>query len=217
VILFLRGSRHPRVWLLLRQVHADADDILEERPVDELALHELPLALRQVADRRRPGEHVLEDLQLDRRLVVRGRYEDALSGIDLQPEDRRRIQVREEQQHVVFLLVAPQVLDEPRTPRALLLQPLHLVVAAVRVVIDPVRVLVERVEVARRGVGEPADGHAADPVGPLGVLVLPRLVVARARREDLDLVLCGEALGHEPAQVLGSAENLGAVPLDDDS
>ena len=51
---------------------------------------------------------------------------------------------------------------------------------------------------------------------PSGVLVLPGDVVLRAGRQHLDLVLRREPLGDQPAVVLGSAEDLGAVALDDE-
>ena len=106
----------------------------------KLLLHELPLAVGEVAERRRPAEDVLEDLEPDRRLVVRGRHEDAARRRDLEAEHRRRVEIGEEDQHVVLLVMPPQVVDERRAPRPLLLQPLHLVGAAVRVVVDPVGV-----------------------------------------------------------------------------
>ena len=65
-------------------------------------------------------------------------------------------------------------------------------------------------------VGEAADRDAADAVGAFGILVLPGDVVARAGRQHFDVVLRGEPLGDEPAEVLGSAEDLGAVALDDE-
>src|SRR5688572_32223237 len=85
-----------------------------------------------------------------------------------------------------------------------------------RVVEDPVRILVERRDVARARVLETPYRHPADPVVPLGIVVLPGDVVLRARRQHLDVVLGGEALGNQPAVILGSAENLGAVALDDE-
>src|SRR5204863_7587188 len=66
------------------------------------------------------------------------------------------------------------------------------------------------------GAGEAPHRHAADAVGPFRVLVLPRDVVARARRQHFDLVLLGEPLGDKAAVVLGSAEDFRAVTLDDE-
>ena len=147
---------------------------------------------------------------------MRGRDEDAARRRDLEAEHRRRVEIREEDQDVVLLVVPPQVLDERRAPRPLLLQPLHLVGAAVRVVVDPLGVRVERVDVARARVREAPHGDAADAVGAFRVLVLPRDVVARAGRQHLDVVLRGEALGDEAAEMLGSAEDFRAVALDDE-
>ena len=81
---------------------------------------------------------------------------------------------------------------------------------------DPVRVLVERLDVARARVGEAPHRHAAQPVGAFGVLVLPGDVVARAGRQHVDLVPLGQPLGDQPAVVLGAAEDLGAVALNDE-
>ena len=53
--VFVGGGGSSRIGLLLRDVHADADDFLEQRPVGKLLLDEPPLAVGQVADRRRPG------------------------------------------------------------------------------------------------------------------------------------------------------------------
>src|SRR5262249_58469916 len=53
----VRGTlRHPRIGLLLRQVDADADDFLEQRPLHETRPDELPLALGEITERGRvPG------------------------------------------------------------------------------------------------------------------------------------------------------------------
>ena len=67
-----------------------------------------------------------------------------------------------------------------------------------------------------RGAGEPAHGDAADAVGAFRILVLPGDVVLRAAGQDVDVVAGGQALGDEAAQVLGSAEHLRAVALDDE-
>src|SRR5207244_3452 len=41
-------------------------------------------------------------------------------------------------------------------------------------------------------------------------------VVLRAARQDVDLMATGEAFGDETAEMFGSAEDLRAVPLDDE-
>ena len=147
---------------------------------------------------------------------MRGRHEDAARRIDLQAEHGRRVEVGEEDQRVVLAVIAVEVFDQRRTPRSLLLEPRHLVVARVRIVEDPVGILVERGDVARVRVLESPHRDAADAVVPLGILVLPRNVVARARRQHLDVVLGGEPLGDQPAVILRPAENLGAVALNDE-
>ena len=112
--------------------------------------------------------------------------------------------------------MAFQVLDEPGRPRALLPEPRQLVVGRVGIVEDPVRVPVERLDVAGFGRGKAADVDAADPVHALGVLVLPGDVVPGTRRQHVDVVAVREAFGHQPAVVLGAAEDLRAVALDDE-
>ena len=99
------------------------------------------------------------------------------------------------------MLVALQVFEQRRAPGTLLPQPLHLVVSGVGARENPLRVAVEGMDIAGPGVGEPPDGHAADPVRAFGVLVLPGDVVRRARREHFDLVLRREPLGNQPAVV----------------
>ena len=215
-LLLVGLRRHPRVGLLLREVHADTHDFLEQRTLWKLQLDEALLAFGQVAQRGRLAEDILEDLQANRRLVVRGRHEDAARGRDLEAEHRGRVEVGEEDEDVVLLVLAAQVLDEAGAPRPLLLQPLHLVGAGVWVPVDPLRVGVERADVARGRVREPPHRHAADAVGALGVFVLPCDVVARAGREHVHVVVAGEALGDETAEMLGPAEDFRAVPLDDE-
>ena len=111
------------------------------------------------------------------------------AGSIVEPEHRRRVEIGEEDQRVVLAMVAVEVLDQRRAPRALLLEPRHLVVAGVRVVEDPVRILVERGDVARARVLEAPHRDAADAIVALRILVLPGDVVARARRQHLDVVL----------------------------
>jgi hypothetical protein len=63
---------------------------------------------------------------------------------------------------------------------------------------------------------EPPHGDAADPIGAFRILVLPGDVVARTGREDVHVVAERHPFGDETAVVLGSAENLRAVALDDE-
>ena len=132
-------------------------------------------------------------------------------------EHGRRVEIGEENQDVVLAGdCRSRYSMQRRAPRALLLQPLHLVLARVLVVEDPLRVAVEGVDVARLRVGKPADRDAADAVGALRVLVLPGDVVLRAGGQHFDLVPRREPFGDQAAVILGSAEDLGAVTLDDE-
>ena len=93
--------------------------------------------------------------------------------------------------------------------------PLLFVLARVRGSEDPLGVAVERFDVAGPRIREAPHGHAADPVGPLGVLVRPRDVVLRAGGQHLDVVPGREPLGNQSAVILGATQDLGAVALDD--
>src|SRR5207248_6597114 len=52
--------------------------------------------------------------------------------------------------------------------------------------------------------------------GSLRVVVRPGDVVARTRRQDLDIVLRHQPLGQQAAQLFGSAEDFAAVALNDE-
>ena len=178
---------------------------------------ESPLHLGVIGEARRLAEELLVDLEPYCRLVVRSRHEDALVRRDAHAKYRRSVEIGEEDQDVVLIVVALEILEQRRTPRTLLPQPLDLVVARVRAREDPLGVAIEGVDVAGTGVGEASDRHATDAIGAFGILVLPRDVVRRARRQHFDLMLRREPLGNQPAVVLGAAKNLGAVALDDES
>src|SRR5258708_2531500 len=152
---------------------------------------------------------------MNRRLVVRGRYEDRLVRRDADTQHPRRVQVCEEDQDVVLVLVSLEVVEERRAPRALLPEPRQLVVARMLRRKNPLGVAIEGVDIPLLRAREAPHGNAADSIRPLGILVLPRDVVLRAGRQDFHLVLRGEALGNQPAMVFGSAADLGAVALDD--
>src|SRR5918998_1378570 len=112
--------------------------------------------------------------------------------------------------------MASEILEQRRTPGALHLEPLQLLVAAVLVGEDPVRVLVEGLNIAHLRVGKAPHGDAANAIRALRIFVLPVDVVAGAGRQHLDVMATGEALGDQAAVILGSPEDLGAVPLHDE-
>ena len=148
---------------------------------------------------------------------MRRRNEDAAARIDLQTEHRRRVEIVVEDERLVLLVMALQVLDEARRPRPLPLQPLHLVGGAVRILKNPVGVAGEICEVARLRVRKAANRDAAHAVGAFGVIVFPGDVVARARRQDIDIVTLREPFRRQAARVFRSAENLCSVSLNDES
>src|SRR5688572_13737268 len=81
---------------------------------------------------------------------------------------------------------------------------------------DPVGVTGEICEIPDVRVRKTADGYAAHAVGAFGVIVLPGDVVARARRQDIDIVTLRKPFSRQPARVFGSAENLCSVSLNDE-
>ena len=71
--------------------------------------------------------------------------------------------------------------------------------------------------IPRLRVRKAANGDAAHAIGAFGVIVLPGDVVARARRQDIDVVTLREPFCRQAARVFRSAENLCSVSLNDES
>ena len=149
------------------------------------------------------------------RLVVRGGHQDGFVRRDLHAQHRWSVEVGEEDQHVVLILVAFDVLEQRRAPGPLLFEPLDFLVARVRVVEDPLGVAVERVNVPGARVGKTTHRDAAHAIRALRVVVLPGDVVLRAGGQHFDVMPGCEPFGNQPAVILGTAENLGAVTLHD--
>jgi hypothetical protein len=204
------------VDLRLRQIDAAAHRFFFDGPDRKMRRQKAALDLGVVRDAGRRAEHLLVDVQMNRGFVVGGRHQDRLVRRDSDAKHRRRVQIGEEDQDVVLLMVALQVFEQRGTPRSLLPEPLHLVIARVGRREDPFGVPVEDVDVALLRVCEPADGDAANAVGALGILVLPGDVVLRAGRQHVDLMLRREPLRYQAAVVLRSAEDLRSITLDDE-
>src|SRR4051812_22870392 len=149
------------------------------------------------------------------RLVMRGGHQDGFVGRDPRPQHRWSVEVGEEDQHVVLILVAFDVLEQRWAPGPLLLEPLDFLVARVRVVEDPLGVAVERVNVSGARVGKTTDRDAAHAIRSFRVVVLPGDVVLRAGGQHFDVMPGCEPFGDQPAVILRAAENLGAVTLHD--
>ena len=81
-------------------------------------------------------------------------------------------------------------------------------IGAMRMIEDPVRQPIERLDVACLGVGKASHGHPSDPIGAFRVLVLPRDIIPCTRRKHFDVVPLGESLGHQPAVVFRSPQDL---------
>ena len=84
------------------------------------------------------------------------------------------------------------------------------------VVEDFVAEIGEGLEIARPRDGETLHAHAILCRHTSGIRIGPRDVVARAGREDGDVVPEGETFGQLTAVHLGAARDAGAVPLDDE-
>ena len=211
-----RLARRQVVQARGRELDAAAHRLLDRR-ADREQLPEKPtLDVGVVGDPGREREHLPVETESDRRLVVRRRHQDASGRVHPQPEDRRRIQIREEDQRVIRPMVLLEIREQARAPRPLPLQPFLLVRRRMVVVEYPVGVFIERLQVPRAVVRETSYGHSADPVFALPVLVFPGDVVARAGGQHIHLMPAGEPLGDQPAVILGAAEYLRAVALDDE-
>ena len=64
---------------------------------------------------------------MDRRLVVSRRHQDRLLRRNADTQQRRRVQVREEDQDVVLMVIALEVIEKSGAPGSLLPQPLQLI------------------------------------------------------------------------------------------
>ena len=199
-----------------RQLHAAPRDLFRDSLEVEPRPQEGALDPGVEGHGARRSEHLPIQVEPDRRLVVRRRHEDAAAGVDAEPEHSGGIEIGEEDQGIVRRVVLLEVLDQRRAPRPLLLQPLLLVVRRVRVGEDPVGVRVEALDLPRAGVRESAHRHPADAIRPLRVLVGPGDVVAGAGRQHLHVMTGAEPLRDEPAVILGTAEDLRAVALNDE-
>jgi hypothetical protein len=62
---------------------------------------------------------------------------------------------------------------------------------------------------------EAPDRHAVHPLDAGRIFVVPRHVIARARREDLDLRVLRQAFGDVTRVQFGAAVDVGAIPLHD--
>ena len=198
------------------KIDAASNRFLSDRPDVERPLEKRLFDLSVIGDRPWPLKHLFIDIEMDRRLVVRGRGEDTALGGNVEAEHRRRVEVREENDRVVRVRVRPKVIDQRGAPRALLLQPRQLIIARMRVVEDPLGVLVEGIDIAGARVRKAPHCDAVDLLGAFRIIVRPRDVFASAGGQHLHVVLAGHPLGDQTAVIFGPAEYLLAVSLDDE-
>ena len=186
------------------------------RPDVEATAHEGLLGRGQEAEGPRPGEDLPVDAEPQRRLVVgRGHERGALGG-RLESPVGRRVEVGEEDDRRETVLLRPERLDQPRRVRALPPQELDLLVAGALPDVERLRERVEGGEVALLLDREAEHVDAAEPRRPLGQLVAPAHVVARAGGEHGDAVIHGQALRHRARERLGAPGDALAVALDDE-
>src|SRR6266853_2559063 len=220
--LVVDGGRHAWVRVVLRDVDAYANHLFDRRSIRKVALHESPFTLSVVENRRAPADDIAIDVEMDSRLVGASRtgrscrHKNASLWRDLETEHGRRVQIGEEHKDVVLLLRPSQILDQSRTPRSELLEPIQLLRDRKSVVEDPGTGLVEGLDVAGLSISESPDRDAADPVGAFGVFVFPGDRIAGTRREHIHVVLGRETLGDEPAVMFGPSADLRTVAMDDE-
>ena len=178
---------------------------------------------------RRLGKKRGEDRETVGAIVLGGGHEEGRPARGPQPVDGRPVSVAEEDEGVVAVLPLRQRLHHPRAVGTLLVEPgerLGFGRAAHGRGIGPAwlhagdlsqnacgRLRVAGV-VARTVDGETPHPHPADVVLPFRVVVGPGDVVAGTGREHLHLGVPAQALGDEPAVVLGPSRDLEPVALD---
>ncbi len=84
-----------------------------------------------------------------------------------------------------------------------------------RMLEHPLRAEPEVARVAGPRDGEAVHGHAVDPLLAGGQLIPPGDVVLRARGQDPDIVVAGQAFGEVTGQQLGAAVDVRSIALND--
>src|SRR5262245_12177440 len=96
------------------RIEAYPDHVLKHPRRREARVHER-LFLRGAEDERlRRGEHVAEEREIDRRLIVRSRDEHALAGGEPHALERRGVEVRDINEIVVLAGVGTHEVEEAR-------------------------------------------------------------------------------------------------------
>src|SRR5436190_8278352 len=99
-------------------------------------------------------------------------------------------------------MVTLEIFEQAGRPRPELLHPFDFVVTCMPVREDPLGVTSELARVAHARRRETSDRDATGAIGALGIFVLPRRVVLRARREHVDLMMFRQLFGDQPALIL---------------
>ena len=102
------SSRLRRGRAASEKIDAASNRFLSDRPDVERPLEKGLFDLGVIGDRPWPLKHLFVDIEMDRRLVMRGRDEDAALGGNVEAEHRRRVEVREENDRIVRAASASQ-------------------------------------------------------------------------------------------------------------
>ena len=127
------------------------------------------------------------------------------------------VAIAEKEDVVVSCCRRSQMPNEPRALRPFGVEPFQLVIMRMRVIEHPVGPPPERERIAWMIDAKPANRHAIDYFGPGLIVVTPRNVIARARRQHFDLRVLRQVLSDIAGVQLGAAVDVGAVALHHDS
>ncbi len=199
-----------------RKVEPGSDHRVRYPPVSARVLHQGPLLRGQVEDAAGGAEQVLEDTQLDGRVLFRRRHEDGPIPHHGQAVIALVVPKAIKEEAVKIVPGPPHPADERRRERAVLADPGLLLLPAVCLVEAQVAERGELPRVSGPPHGVAVDGDAAHDLGALRVVVPPLEVVERPRGEHLDVMPSGQALGQPAAVQLRPAGYLQPVPLDDE-
>jgi hypothetical protein len=157
----------------------------------------------------------VEDVHLHQRIVFRRRHQNRAIGDQRQAEVRVEIAIGPEQHAVVPRAVAPEVLEQLGHVGAVLAKPLLLLRWRGAVGEHEIAQVHETVQLARPRDRKAEHAQRADPLLARRIVILPRDVILRGRREDRDVVARGEVFGDKAAMAFRAAGDVGAEAMDD--
>ncbi len=165
----------------------------------------------------RSVEKLLQDVEIDRGIFLSCRHQHGAVGHQWQPEVAGRIAEGPEEDEVVLGAARAQMLEQRGRIGTVRAEPrLFPFRRRAKVVEDFVAEIGEGLEVARPRYRKTLHAHAILCRNTRGIRICPCDVVARAGREDGDVVTEGETLSKLTAVHLGAARDAGAVALNDE-